>query len=75
MPGEVIECLKCHHQMRWGYPSRAVEFAQSKRPEASEEEIANDFFEFNKGVLREKPMACNKCGAGAGLFKVIHEYA
>ncbi len=75
MPGEVLECLKCHHQMRWGYPSRAVEFAQSKRPDATEAEIIRDFFEFNKNILQEKPQKCEKCGAVTGLLKVVHEYA
>lgn len=74
MSGEVLECLKCHHQMRWGYPARAIEFAQTKRPDASESEIIDDFFRFNPAILREKPIQCTKCGAESGLLKVIHEY-
>lgn len=74
MPGEVLECLKCRHQMRWGFPSHAIAFAQSKRPHASEHELIDDFFAFNPSILREKPVRCNQCHAEQGLLKVIHTY-
>ncbi len=72
MPGEVLECESCKTQTRWGYPTHAISFAQSKRPNASVEEIINDFFEFNKGILREKPEKCPKCGKKE--FSVLHTY-
>lgn len=74
MPGEVVECMKCRNQMRWGYSSRAIEFALTKRPNAAKEEIIEDFFRFNPGILKQKPVRCSQCQAESGLLKVVHEY-
>ena len=49
MAGAVFECTKCGKEIRSGYPSYAVQFAASKRG-ASEAEIIEDFFDFNKQV-------------------------
>ena len=52
MPGKVFECGKCKAIIRSGYPQYAIEFAASKRG-APVEEILDDFFEYNKHILRE----------------------
>lgn len=63
MPGAIFKCKECKKEFRSGYPSFAVQFAASKRG-ASEKEIIDDFFEFNKHILRSEPKKCPFCGAG-----------
>lgn len=70
MAGAVFECTKCKKEIRSGYPSYAVQFAASKR-RISEAEIAEDFFEFNKNILREEPQKCPHCGAEKEQLKKI----
>lgn len=74
MPGEVLECPQCHHQVRWGFPSRAIEFAQSKRHNATAVEIINEFFEFNPKILREKPDDCPQCKTKKPGWTILHVY-
>ncbi len=72
MPGAFYQCEKCKKEIRVGYPSYAVQFAASKRG-ASEKEIINDFFEFNKHIFRELPEKCPQCGAEKVKFKMTRE--
>ena len=73
MPGKVFECGKCKAIIRSGYPQYAIEFAASKRG-APVEEILDDFFEYNKHILREEPEKCPKCGASKEQLKLINEH-
>lgn len=75
MAGEVIECPKCRAQTRWGFPSRAIEFALSKRPGATTEQIIDEFFGFNSAILRNKPADCPHCKAKSPAWVTVHEYA
>jgi len=59
--------------MRWGYSQSAVDFAASKRG-TSEQEIINDFFELNPGILRKKPVQCTVCQAPQSEFETVHRY-
>jgi len=68
LPGAFFECSKCKKEIRTGYPSYAIQFAAGKRG-ASEKEIIDDFFEFNKNILREEPDKCPNCGAGKESLK------
>lgn len=62
MPGAFFKCTKCGHETRTGYSTYAVQFAAAKRG-SSEQEIIEDFFEFNKEIYRKTPDKCPKCGA------------
>ena len=70
MPGAVFLCKKCGKEIRSGYPSYAVQFASSKRG-VDEAEIIEDFFEFNKNILRKEPEKCPHCGAGKEMLEKI----
>ena len=72
MPGAFFECTKCGKEIRTGYSTYAVQFAASKRG-ASEQEIIEDFFEFNKGILRAEPDKCPNCGAEKKFLKKTRE--
>ncbi|MBI2597865.1 MAG: hypothetical protein HYW50_01580 [Candidatus Diapherotrites archaeon] len=72
MPGAIFECTVCKKEIRSGYPSYAIQFAASKRG-ISEAEIIEDFFEFNKKILRKEPQKCPNCGAGKAALKKIGE--
>lgn len=72
MPGAVFLCSNCKKEIRCGYPSYAIQFASFKRG-ASEKEIVDDFFEFNKQILREEPIACPHCGAQKEKLQKIAE--
>ena len=70
MPGAVFECTNCKKEIRSGYPSYAVQFAASKRG-VDEAEIIEDFFEFNKNILRKEPQKCPHCSAGKEKLEKI----
>ncbi|MBI4045018.1 MAG: hypothetical protein HY392_04890 [Candidatus Diapherotrites archaeon] len=72
MPGAIFECTKCGMVTRTGYPTYAVQFAASKRG-ASEQEIIEDFFSFNKGILRSEPEKCPHCGVEKKFLKKTRE--
>jgi len=73
MAGKVFQCGKCNATIRSGYPTYAIEFASSKRG-VPIQEIIDDFFEYNKDILREEPEKCPKCGAAKEQLKLIKEH-
>lgn len=73
MPGHVLKCKKCGNEIRVGYSEYAVEFAAAKRG-VGKNEIIEDFFHFNPGILRNDPKKCTKCGAAFSELQIVHEY-
>lgn len=74
MPGHILKCGKCGALVRVGYPSLAVDYAEGFGRTESREQLVEDFFELNPGVLRGEPEKCPKCGAPRKELTAIHSY-